>query len=185
MTRGIVWLSLLAFLLLDSCGQEKECPGFSDNLLPYIPQESRLVFRNVAGDSLVFNTLTFSKTPPRTVKQNVLSVGGTGSKPYCVSNCSLGSVIVPSDSQSLGYIIDVDNEANACTLRVSMASQLPSNDYFMKIVPFSPVGKLFGDTILLSNSSPTTDPRFSRIEIIHGRGLVGIQDDVKKCWWKR
>ena len=178
-------LLLPAFSFLFSCGETKECPGFSDNLLPYIPQESKLVFYNPAGDSLIFNTAIFQKTPAHTEKQNVLSVGGSGSKPYCRSACSLGSSYSTTEFQQLNYSIQVDNEALICTLSVSISSRLPSNDYFLYTNPFSTRSRLFGDTLRLSNFTPTLDPRFSSIVIVHGRGIIAIQDDEKSCLWTR
>jgi hypothetical protein len=175
----------LLCLMLASCGEKKECPGFSDNLTPYIPNESRLVFHNAAGDSLVFKTTNYDKTPARTEKQNALSVGGTGSKPYCRSACSLSAEIATQDAQNLYYSIDVDNEALSCTLKINMASAIPSNDYFQQITSFSDSGKLFGDTLKLSNYTPTTATRFSMAEVVYGRGIVRLQDDVKKCVWMR
>ena len=177
--------SLFLYLILVSCGEEKECPGFSDNLTPYIPNESRLVFHNAAGDSLVFNTTNYDKTPARTEKQNVLSVGGSGSKPYCRSACSLSAEITTQDAQSLSISIDVDNEALSCTLKINMASVIPTNDYFQSIATYSPEGKLFGDTLKLTNYIPTTAPRFSMAEVVYGRGIVRLKDDVKKCVWER
>lgn len=178
----IIFFSL--FLLMPACGEKKECPGFSDNLTAYIPQENKLVFYNPAGDSLVFTTL-FEKTAAHTEKQNVLSVGGSGSKPYCRSSCSLFSESISSEYQQINYTIKVDNEALACSLSVSFSSSLPSSDYFFTTRPFSPRGRLFGDTLQLGNFTPTTNPRFSRIEIVYGRGIVSIQDDLKSCLWKR
>lgn len=183
-SRYYLLLSVFCFLYF-SCGSEKQCPGFSDNLAPYIPKESRLVFRNPAGDSLVFSGITFDRTPPHTEKQNVLSVGGSGSKPYCLSSCRLGSGMAGTEPHSLGYSINVDNEALTCSLSVSMASNIPSNDYFLSTVPFSSEGRLFGDTLRLGNYNTTTNPRFSRIEIVYGRGIISIRDDVKKCLWSR
>jgi hypothetical protein len=176
---------LVLYMMIASCGEKKECPGFGDNLTPYIPNESRLVFHNAAGDSLVFNTKNYDKTPARTEKQNALSVGGSGSKPYCRSACSLSAETATQDAQNLSYSINVDNEALSCTLEINMASAIPSNDYFQHITTFSPEGKLFGDTLKLTNYIPTTAPRFSMAELVYGRGIVRLQDDVKKCVWVR
>ena len=174
---------LLAMSLLFSCGETKQCPGFSDNLIGYLPKEDRLVFRNAAGDSLVFNTARYERQGPHTEKQNVWSVGGTGSKPYCRCAASMGSVY--NEPQELNYSINVDNEALTCSLSVSFSSRLPSNDYFLKTTAYSSEGRLFGDTLKLGTFTPTTHPRFSRIEIVHGRGIIRIQDDVKGCLWFR
>ncbi len=172
-------------LFVAACNNKKDCPGFSENLTPYISDESKLVFYNVDGDSLVFNIGSYEKTEPRTVKRNVLSVGGTGSKPYCVSSCSMSSDMFTSDALQLGYSIDIDNEQDTCSLSLSLSSPLPSNDYFFTRAEFSPTAHVFGDTIRLSNYTPTSDPRFSRVEIVHGRGITRIQDDVEGCEWVR
>jgi hypothetical protein len=150
-----------------------------------MPKESRLVFHNAGGDSLVFNTTRYERTAPHTEKQNVLSVGGSGSKPYCLSSCSMGPDAYSGEAQQLTYAINVDNEALTCTLSVTIKSEIPTIDYFQSSTAFATEGRLFGDTLRLGNFTTTTAPRFSRIEIIHGRGITGIRDDVKNCWWTR
>ena len=176
---------LLAMSLLFSCGETKQCPGFSDNLIGYLPKEDRLVFRNAAGDSLVFNTSRYERQGPHTEKQNVWSVGGTGSKPYCRCAASMGSDNGLNESQVLAYSINIDNEALTCSLSVNFTSRLPSNDYYLQTAPYASQGRLFGDTLKLGTYTPTTDPRFSRIEIVYGRGIIRIQDDVRGCLWFR
>lgn len=182
---AIISVCIATALLLSACHNKKDCPGFSDNLLPYIPNDGRLVFYNADGDSLVFNVGVYEKTEPRTVRRNVLSVGGTGSKPYCVSSCSMSSDMFSSDAQQLGYSIFIDNERDTCSLSLSLSSPLPSNDYFYTRAEFSPTAHVFGDTIRMSNYTPTTNPRFSRVEIVYGRGITRIQDDVEGCEWVR
>ncbi|MFM7728343.1 MAG: hypothetical protein ACKO7B_16710, partial [Flavobacteriales bacterium] len=113
------WIAFaVAIAVLLSCNNKKDCPGFSENLTAYIPQESRLVFYNTDGDSLVFNTGSYSKTEPRTLQRNVFSVGGTGSKPYCISSCSMSSDMLSAEEQQLNYTITIDNEADTCELNV-------------------------------------------------------------------
>ena len=181
----LVVMFAATILIVSACHNKKDCPGFSENLTPYIPQESRLVFYNSDGDSLVFNIARYEKTEPRTVKRNVLSEGGSGSKPYCVSSCSMSSDMYTSDAPQLGYSIDIDNEQDTCSMSLSFSSPLPSNDYFYTRAEFSPTAHVFGDTIRLSNYTPTTDPRFSRVEIVYGRGITRIQDDIEGCEWVR
>jgi len=178
-------LFLFSALLFISCGEEKECPAFSENLLDYIPQENQLIFRNAAGDSLIFNTSNYACSGPHTEKQNVLSVGGSGSKPYCRSSCSMGPDAYWGEAQQLNYQIDVDNEALTCTLSVNITSQIPTIDYFQNNAAFATEGRLFGDTLRLGNFIASTAPRFSKIEIVYGRGIIRIQDDVRKCQWVR
>jgi hypothetical protein len=185
MKRPFFSFCLLGFVLLLSCGEKKECPGFSDNLDAYIPREDRMVFHNISGDSLVFNTAYYERIGPHTEEQNTLSVGGSGSKPYCRSSCSLRSVYSTTDPQQLNYTITIDNEALVCTLAVNLTSNLPTIDYFLSDTTYSSEGRLFGDTLKLGNHSTTTAPRFSHIEIVHGRGIVRIQDDQKRCLWFR
>jgi hypothetical protein len=176
----------LSLLMTFACGKKKECPGFSDNLLPYIPQEDKLVFRNELGDSLVFSINNYEKTPSRTLKQNIWATGGPEmGKPYCISSCGLRSEVVSSDARQLGYTITVDNEALSCSLSISISSSLPSNDYFLEVKPFTSARKLFGDTLRLGNAVPTTDPRFSLVEVVYGRGIVKLKDDVENCIWVR
>ena len=173
-------------LLLSSCKKDsKDCPAFSENLVPYIPNESRMVFFNADGDSLLFRTEVYDKSEAHTMTRNRLSVGGTGSKPYCVASCSLSSSFLSSDGNQVDYSIDVDNEVDTCTLRLTIRSVLPSIDYFYSSVPFASTGRLFGDTLRMTNHVPTTDPRFSAVTIVHGRGIVSITDNQENCVWSR
>jgi hypothetical protein len=173
-------------LLLSSCKKDsKDCPAFSENLAPYIPNESRMVFFNADGDSLFFRTDIYDKSEPHTMTRNRLSVGGTGSKPYCRASCSLGSSFLSSDANQIDYSIDVDNEVDSCALRISITSSLPTNDYFLRSAPFASAGKVFGDTLRLTNFVPTTGPRFSAVTIVYGRGIVSITDDLENCVWSR
>lgn len=181
-----VILLCLAMSLIASCKKDsKDCPAFPENLLPYIPNESRLMFYNASGDSLLFRTDVYDKTEQHTMTRNRLSVGGTGSKPYCVASCGLNSSLLSSDANQIGYTINVDNEADTVSLSLSIASALSTNDYFMHDAAFKPSGKLFGDTLQLSNSALTQNPRFSQVTIVHGRGIVSITDDVQNCVWSR
>jgi hypothetical protein len=183
---AIVICALSCALCVISCNKDqKDCPAFSDNLVPYIPNESRMVFFNAAGDSLLFRTEVYDKSEQHTVTRNRLSVGGTGAKPYCRSSCSLSSSFLSSDANQVDYSIDVDNEADTCALRLTIRSGLPSIDYFFSSVPFAPVGKVFGDTLQLTNFVTTTNPRFSAITIVHGRGIVRLTDEVENCVWSR
>lgn len=180
---GFISISLL---LIASCKKDsKDCPAFAEHLLPYIPKESRLMFYNDNGDSLLFRTDLYDKTEQFTMTRNRLSVGGTGAKPYCTSSCSLGSSLLSSDANQIGYTIKVDNEADTCSLSLSISSALSTNDYFLRNAPFAPSGKVFGDTLQLSNSTPTLNPRFSRVTIVYGRGIISITDDVEDCVWSR
>ena len=173
-------------LLLSSCKKDsKDCPAFSENLLPYIPKESRLMFYNDNGDSLLIRTDVYNKTEQHTMTRNRLSVGGSGSKPYCVASCSLNSSLLSSDANQIDYSINVDNEVDTCVLRLSISSVIPYNDYFMRSVPFAATGKPFGDTLRLTNYTPTTNPRFSQVTIVHGRGIISLTDDVQNCIWSR
>jgi hypothetical protein len=184
---GLVVIILCsAMVLISSCKKDsKDCPAFPENLLPYIPNESRLMFYNASGDSLLLRTDVYDKTEQHTVTRNRLSVGGTGSKPYCVASCSLNSSLLSSDANQIGYTIKVDNEADTVSLTLSIASALSTNDYFVAGAPFTPSGRLFGDTLHLSNSTPTTNPRFSEVTIVYGRGIVSLINDVQNCVWAR
>jgi len=185
-TATVISLVSCAVLLLSSCKKDsKDCPAFSENLVPYIPNESRMVFFNAEGDSLLFRTDIYDKSEPHTMTRNRLSVGGTGSKPYCRASCSLGSSFLSSDANQVEYSIDVDNEADTCALRLSITSILPSNDYFFSGVPFASTGRPFGDTLRMTNHVPTTDPRFSAVTIVYGRGIVSITDNQENCVWSR
>jgi hypothetical protein len=172
--------------VIASCKKDqKDCPAFSENLVPYIPNESRLVFYNSDGDSLLFRTDEYSKSGQHTMTRNRLSVGGSNAKPYCVASCSLSSSLLSSDANQINYSINVDNEADTCSLSLSITSALPTIDYFLRIAPIANGGKVFGDTLHLTNSTPTTAPRFSAVTIVYGRGIVSITDDVENCVWSR
>jgi hypothetical protein len=175
-----------SFLLISSCKKDqKDCPAFSENLVPYIPNESRLVFYNEDGDSLLFRTDEYYKSEQHTMTRNRLSAGGSGAKPYCVASCSLSSSLLSSDANQLNYSINVDNEADTCSLRLSFTTIIPSSDYILRSVPLATGGSLLGDTLQLSNTTPTTAPCFSAVTIVYGRGIVSITDDVENCIWSR
>ncbi|MFN5619841.1 MAG: hypothetical protein ACK478_00930 [Flavobacteriales bacterium] len=184
---GLVVIILCSAIgLISSCKKDsKDCPAFPDNLLPYIPNESRLMFYNANGDSLLFRTDVYDKTEQHTMTRNRLSVGGTGAKPYCVASCAMNSSLLSSDANQIGYTIKVDNEADTVSLSLSIASALSTNDYFLRGAHFTPSGRPFGDTLQLSNSTPTTNPRFSQVTIVYGRGIVSLTDDVQNCVWVR
>lgn len=185
-TAMVIGLISCTILLLSSCKKDsKDCPAFSENLLPYIPNESRLIFYNDNGDSLLLRTDVYDKTEQHTMTRNRLSVGGSGSKPYCVASCKLSSSLLSSDANQIDYSIHVDNEADTCALRLSIASAVPSNDYFTRSVAFANSSKVFGDTLQLTNPSPTTSSRFSSVTIVYGRGIVRITDDLENCVWSR
>ena len=65
------------------------------------------------------------------------------------------------------------------------ASAVSTSDYFLRSAPIVSGGKVFGDTLLLNNSTPTTNPRFSQVTIVYGRGIVSLNDDVEDCVWSR
>jgi len=176
---------LCALISIYGCDNSKDCPGFSEYLTPYIPNQSRMVFHNSDGDSLIIRTDVYSKTEPHTEKRNVLSVGGSGSKPYCRSLCTQTSSLLSSDANQIHYSIEIDNELDLCSLSVSISSALPSNDYFFSSVPFTASESLFGDTLRLTNYTSTTDPRFSEVVIVYGRGIISITDDLQNCIWSR
>lgn len=175
-----------ALVLISSCKKNrKDCPAFSENLVPYIPNESRLMFYNADGDSLLFRTDIYNKTEQHTEIRNVLSVGGSASKPYCRSSCSMNSSMLSSDANQIDYSIEVDDEADTCSIRLSINSVVPSIDYFLQSFPFATSGKVLGDTLRLTNYPPTLYTRFSAVTIVYGRGIVSITDDVEDCVWSR
>jgi hypothetical protein len=93
--------------------------------------------------------------------------------------------MLSSDANQIHYSIEIDNEIDLCSLSVNISSALPSNDYFFSSVPFTPTEGLFGDTLRLTNYTPTTDPRFSEVVIVYGRGIISITDDLQNCIWSR
>ena len=186
LTPLVICLIGCTLLLISSCKKDqKDCPAFSENLVPYIPNESRLVFYNDNGDSLLFRTDNYDKSEQHTMTRNRLSVGGTGAKPYCYASCSLGSSMLSSDANQMNYSINVDNEADTCSLSLSITSAVSTSDYFLRSAPIVSGGKVFGDTLLLNNSTLTTNPRFSQVTIVYGRGIVSLNDDVEDCVWSR
>ena len=186
LTPLLICLIGCTFLLISSCKKDqKDCPAFSENLVPYIPNESRLMFYNDNGDSLLFRTDNYDKSEQHTMTRNRLSVGGSGAKPYCVASCSLSSSLLSSDANQINYSINVDNEADTCSLRLSITTIIPSSDYILRSASLATGGRIFGDTLRLSNSTPTTAPRFSAVTIVYGRGIVNITDDVENCVWSR
>ncbi|MFM7814970.1 MAG: hypothetical protein ACKO66_10675 [Flavobacteriales bacterium] len=178
-------LAALIVIFIAACDNKKDCPGFPGKLTPYIPQESQLVFYNPSGDSLVFLTPLYDITAPRTLKRNVFSVGGTGSKPYCTSSCGINSSYVSSDANQLGYSINSDDESDTCSVNINISSSLGTIDYFYAKGYTSSSARVFGDTLRLTNFVLTTVPRFSQVEIVYGRGIIKLQDDVLGCTWSR
>jgi hypothetical protein len=178
-------LVFAACLLICSCKRDcKNCPAFPASLLPYIPNESRLMFFNADGDSLLFRTDIFYKSEQYESERNYFSVGG-GAHPYCQASCELTTSLLSSDANQLDYTIRVDNEIDTCVLSIGITSSLPSNDYFSRTVPLTSSANLFGDTLTLSNFVTTTDPRFSELTIVSGRGITKIVDNVRNCIWIR
>jgi hypothetical protein len=177
---------VMTITLMMACKRnKKDCPGFPANLTSYVPQETRLVFYNSSGDSLVFDALDFGVTEPHTVERNIWSVGGTGSPPYCTSNCGISTSLLSSNANQIGYSIDVDHEVDTCSVNVYIGSDTPTIDYFYTSHSFSSAQKIFGDTLRLGRFGTTTAPRYSQIEIVYGRGIVKIQDDICGCAWVR
>jgi hypothetical protein len=93
--------------------------------------------------------------------------------------------MLSSDANQISYSIKVDNEADTCSLSLSITSALSTSDYFLRSASIVSGGKVFGDTLLLNNSTLTTNPRFTEVTIVYGRGIVSITDDVESCIWSR
>jgi hypothetical protein len=172
-------------ILFTSCAEEKNCPGFPENLSAYIPQENRLMFYNSAGDSLLFTSDVYSKTEAHTAKRNVWSVGGSGSAPYCTASCGMSTSLLSSNANELSYSINVDHETDTCSININIFSALITNDYFFQSASLNGLQPAFGDTLSLETFTTTTNPRFSRAVIVYGRGIIALQDDLVGCLWSR
>ncbi|MFA9221185.1 MAG: hypothetical protein ACEQSL_08355, partial [Sediminibacterium sp.] len=96
MKKFVVALTVLAIVpsvFLSSCKKTVDCPGLPQQMEGYFPSVSELKFSNGLGDTLVFPVSQYSRDVPRTLSNNPLSVGGTGSKPVCYETLEAASTM--------------------------------------------------------------------------------------------
>ena len=183
-------LSFTAFgiilsVFLSSCKKEVECPGLPYQMEGYFPSVNDLKFSNGIGDTLLLPVEDYSRSIPRTLSNNPLSVGGTGAKPFCYETIEAWSSM--SIPVYWSFKLTVSEASKTTEIDFTITEEFISTNSFNKAVNETPstLGdyKVFGDTLNLSMLQPTA--RFTEAQIIFGKGLVKLRDVVNNCYWTR
>lgn len=189
MKKFVVALTVLAIVpsvFLSSCKKTVDCPGLPQQMEGYFPSVSEMKFSNGLGDTLVFPVSQYSRDVPRTLSNNPLSVGGTGSKPVCYETLKASSTM--STPIYWSFELGVSEEEKATSIRLSITEEFVSSNYFETQVSETPSSlgdyKVFGDTLVIA-ASQVTSLRFSEAQIVYGQGLVKLHDVVNNCDWTR
>lgn len=179
-------LAIVPSLFLCSCKKEVDCPGLPEQMEGYFPSVAELKFSNGLGDTLVFPVSQYSRDVPRTLSNNPLSVGGTGSKPVCYETLKAYSIMSIPMYWSLELGVSEDEKTTSISLNIT--EEFLSNNYFEAQVNETPSSlgdyKVFGDTLDVT-ASPVSSMRFSEAQIVYGQGLVKLHDVVNNCDWTR
>ena len=179
-------LTIVPSVFFSSCKKEVDCPGLPQQLEGYFPSVSELKFSNGLGDTLVFPVSQYSRDVPRTLSNNPLSVGGTGSKPVCYETLKAYSIMSIPMYWSLELGVSEDEKTTSISLNIT--EEFLSNNYFEAQVNETPSSlgdyKVFGDTLDIT-ASPVSSMRFSEAQIVYGQGLVKLHDVVNNCDWTR
>jgi hypothetical protein len=179
-------LAIVPSVFLSSCKKEVDCPGLPEQMEGYFPSVSELKFSNGLGDTLVFPVSQYSRDVPRTLSNNPLSVGGTGSKPVCYETLQAASTM--SIPVYWSFELGVSEDEKTTSISLSITEEFVSNNYFEAQVNETPSSlgdyKVFGDTLDIM-ASPVSSMRFSEAQIVYGQGLVKLHDVVNNCEWTR
>jgi hypothetical protein len=179
-------LAIVPSVFLSSCKKEVDCPGLPEQMEGYFPSVGELKFSNGLGDTLVFPVSQYSRDVPRTLSNNPLSVGGTGSKPVCYETLKAFSIM--SIPMYWSFELGVSEDEKTTSIRLSITEEFVSSNYFETQVNETPSSlgdyKVFGDTLNML-AFPVSNPRFTEAQIIHGQGLVKLHDEVNNCDWTR
>ena len=179
-------LAIVPSVFLSSCKKEVDCPGLPEQMEGYFPSVSELKFTNGLGDTLVFPVAQYSRDVPRTLSNNPLSVGGTGSKPVCYETLQAASIM--SIPVYWSFELGVSEDEKTTSISLSITEEFVSNNYFEAQVNETPSSlgdyKVFGDTLDIM-ASPVSSMRFSEAQIVYGQGLVKLHDVVNNCEWTR
>ena len=189
MKKFVIVLAVLAIVpsvFFSSCKKEVDCPGLPQQMEGYFPSVSELKFSNGLGDTLILPVSQYSRDVPRTLSNNPLSVGGTGSKPVCYETLEAASTMnIPV---YWSFELGVSEGEKTTTISLSITEEFVSNNYFEALVNETPSSlgdyKVFGDTLAIT-ASPVSSMRFSEAQIVYGQGLVKLHDVVNNCDWTR
>jgi len=189
MKKVVLVLAVLAIVpsvFLSSCKKEVDCPGLPEQMEGYFPSVGELKFSNGLGDTLVLPVSQYSRDVPRTLSNNPLSVGGTGSKPVCYETLQAASIM--SIPVYWSFELGVSEDEKTTSISLSITEEFVSNNYFEAQVNETPSSlgayKVFGDTLDIM-ASPVSSMRFSEAQIVYGQGLVKLHDVVNNCEWTR
>ena len=179
-------LAIVPSVFFSSCKKEVDCPGLPQQMEGYFPSVSELKFSNGLGDTLILPVSQYSRDVPRTLSNNPLSVGGTGSKPVCYETLEAASTMnIPV---YWSFELGVSEGEKTTTISLSITEEFVSNNYFEALVNETPSSlgdyKVFGDTLAIT-ASPVSSMRFSEAQIVYGQGLVKLHDVVNNCDWTR
>ena len=189
MKKFVIVLAVLAIVpsvFFSSCKKEVDCPGLPQQMEGYFPSVSELKSSNGLGDTLILPVSQYSRDVPRTLSNNPLSVGGTGSKPVCYETLEAASTMnIPV---YWSFELGVSEGEKTTTISLSITEEFVSNNYFEAQVNETPSSlgdyKVFGDTLDIK-ASPVSSMRFSEAQIVYGQGLVKLHDVVNNCDWTR
>lgn len=189
MKKFVIVLAVLAIVpsvFFSSCKKEVDCPGLPQQMEGYFPSVSELKFSNGLGDTLILPVSQYSRDVPRTLSNNPLSVGGTGSKPVCYETLEAASTMnIPV---YWSFELGVSEGEKTTTISLSITEEFVSNNYFEALVNETPSSlgdyKVFGDTLAIT-ASPVSSMRFSEAQIVYGQGLVKLHDVVNNFDWTR
>jgi len=162
-----------------------DCQGLPEQMEGYFPSVSELKFSNEMGDTLILPVEDYSRSTPRTLTNNPLSVGGTGAKPICYETLEARSSLnIPL---YWTFKLSVSGEDQTSEINLTITEEFISTNSFNLVVNETPssVGndKVFGDTIIMTASQSVV--RFSEAKMVYGQGLVRLHDVVNNCNWTR
>ncbi len=179
-------LAIVPSVFLSSCKKEVDCPGLPEQMEGYFPSVSELKFSNGLGDTLFFPVSQYLRDVPRTLSNNPLSAGGTGSKPVCYETLKASSIM--SIPMYWSFELGVSEDEKTTTIRLSITEEFVSSNYFETQVSETPSSlgdyKVFGDTLNIV-AIPVSNPKFTEAQIVYGQGLVKLHDVVNNCDWTR
>jgi hypothetical protein len=177
---------IILSVCLSSCKKEVECPGLPYQMEGYFPSVSELKFSNAIGDTLILPVDEYSRSIPRTLSNNPLSVGGTGAKPFCIETIEAGSSM--SIPVYWSFKLAVSEDSKTTEINFIITEAFISTNNFNKVVNETPTTlgdyKVFGDTLVMSAIQPPV-ARFTDAQIVYGQGLVKLHDVVNNCDWTR
>ena len=182
---SLVVFGIFSLLFISSCKKKVDCSGLPQQMEGYFPSVSELKFSNGIGDTLILPVEYYSRSVPRTLTNNPLSVGGTGAKPFCYETIEAWSSM--SIPVYWSFKLTVSEDSKTTEINFTITEEFISTNSFNKKVNETPstLGdyKVFGDTLVMSVIQSVT--RFSEAQIVYGQGLVKLHDVVNNCDWTR